>query len=52
MKIAPKWGKGYSRLGLAKFQMGDFTGAVKAYTEVPSPAFARLPFAGHSCPGG
>ena len=30
--MSPKWAKGYSRLGLAKFKAGDLAGAVKAYT--------------------
>jgi len=30
--MAPKWSKGYSRLGLAKFKSGDLAGAIKAYT--------------------
>ena len=30
--MQPKWSKGYSRLGLAKFKSGDLAGAIKAYT--------------------
>ena len=30
--MSPKWSKGYSRLGLAKFKAGDLAGAIKAYT--------------------
>jgi len=31
--MSPKWAKGYSRLGLAKFKAGDLAGAIKAYTQ-------------------
>ena len=31
--MSPKWAKGYSRLGLAKFKSGDLAGAIKAYTQ-------------------
>ena len=30
--MQPKWSKGYSRLGLAKFKAGDLAGAIKAYS--------------------
>jgi hypothetical protein len=30
--MQPKWSKGYSRLGLAKFKSGDLAGAMKAYS--------------------
>lgn len=30
--MQPKWSKGYSRLGLAKFKAGDLAGAMKAYS--------------------
>lgn len=30
--MAPKFVKGYSRLGLAKFKAGDLAGAMKAYS--------------------
>jgi len=30
--MSPKWSKGYSRLGLAKFKAGDLAGSIKAYT--------------------
>ncbi len=29
--MAPKFSKGFSRLGLAKFKAGDLAGAMKAY---------------------
>ena len=32
ISMAPKFAKGYSRLGLAKFKAGDLAGAIKAYT--------------------
>lgn len=32
VSMQPKWSKGYSRLGLAKFKSGDLAGAIKAYT--------------------
>jgi len=30
--MQPKWSKGFSRLGLAKFKAGDLAGAMKAYS--------------------
>lgn len=33
VKLAPKWAKGYSRLGLARFSLRDYGGAIKAYAE-------------------
>ena len=32
VKLAPQWSKGYSRLGLARFKLGDLAAAVKAYS--------------------
>lgn len=45
IELNPSWGKGYTRLGLAKFKSGDLLGAKEAYRAGMKVRHARHPLA-------